>query len=721
MNLTNEIVNNHISYFFSKIVGFKNQEIKYISIGDNNNEFLSIAMDKIDRMTRKRGRLRTRIWSNCYFIFHDNNCDPNLIYNQKVNEIKKEYPFLFIRSYVYFIFIRIQEINQLSLLSGHDQYLDTKQFKIWIFNSKYELQEESRRKNIFGISLNSNESIENYVYLANTSSELQRMAATNSDAIDCVRAFTGNLELLEQTSGMLDTIRTDFKSNDKIKIIVEGPARSGKTIIAAILLGEYENSKFLLMNYFFYQAIVDGFHALSGWSKNDIDSLVKNDELEILYKLRNNFPKLLKNINNNIYYAINECERPKKGTPTKKWLIDNISELFDLIRIHELEQNDIPVLNELKNIHNILKSTDDEQPFTKFNKNTLLATHNTLNIINSEKCDTIKNIQNKISSLIDDIIKNSKQKFFHHNINTKKSSKISEGCWITRGNPTKSKMWSETYKPQLIICDEVQRLGLIPKYGRYDEFNEIKEILSNSNQSFFTGDDFQKLNPKYDKGIKIITNMIKSENQSFKKYTLPDSVGIPAEIGFLMKYLTNPQAILDKTDLIKKLISSWKTEREFEITFIENNSNNLIKLFDQDKSNKKHIASPISFDWLNGEKVQINTYHRERPIICISDHSVDGFAYKFPYFCNEEIMPNYILSAYELISREVESLYVHIPYFKGKRKYHEEWYRYHLYVLFTRPTSRLIINIDVKSEYLQIKQLVEILKNSGAKISVSFI
>jgi len=85
-------------------------------------------------------------------------------------------------------------------------------------------------------------------------------------------------------------------------------------------------------------------------------------------------------------------------------------------------------------------------------------------------------------------------------------------------------------------------------------------------------------------------------------------------------------------------------------------------------------------------------------------------------------MPNYILSAYELISREVESLYIHIPSFENKDNNNtNEWYRKHLYVLFTRPTVKLVVNFDVKEEFNQIKSLVYDIKKNGAKLSVSFL
>jgi hypothetical protein len=707
MLINNEIINKYISYFFSEIVNFKNQKVDYIAM--NNNEFLSIAMDKIERLTRKHGKLRHRVWSNCYFIFHNGEIEPKQVYENKFLEIKKQYPFLFIRSYLYVIFINIQKEKQNLYIN-----IETNDYKIWYFNSKYEVKEETRRTNFFNISLTEEEIVDDYMYLANSKSELTRMKSANSDAIDCVRAFTGNLELLEQTSSMLDSVRSELENNPQARIILEGPARSGKTIIATILLGEYKDSKFLLMNYFFYQALVDGFHALSGWNTKEIEALVKNPELDFWLNIKKNMPRLLKRIKENLKYAILECDNPKNNSKTKQWLMENIVELTEGFEKIDFEIRDFFVLKLLIDLNSKLSDTTNENLFFNIKKSDLLSIQSQIDYL---LLDNITRIHELITKTIEEIIRSSKQKFFHHNINRKISNKVSEGCWIKRGNPTVSKMWSNENKCQLIICDEVQRLGLINEFYNYDEFDEIEQILANSNQSFFVGDNFQMLNYKYDKGINEIGKSIKEKKQSLLRYKLPESVGVPAEIGILMKYLTNPQEVE-----IDEIVKQWEIEKYFEIVFIENNVDKLISLFDKDKSNKKHIASPLDSMWLYNQKIEIKTHLRKNPIIALSNHEITDFAYKYPYFCNEEIMPNYILSAYELISREVESLYIHIPYFKNKDNNNKnEWYRKHLYVLFTRPTVKLVVNFDVKEEFNQMKSLVYDIKKNGAKLSVSFL
>lgn len=716
MKLHDTVADEYISYFFSRIVGFQHQSIKYASISQSNNEFLAIAMDKIDRLTRKSGKLRTRVWSNCYFIFHGSELNPTKAFTEKVTEIKKRSPFLFIRSYVYFIFVDTSRTNQSTLLGDPGSYIKTNDYRIWLFNTKYEIKEETKRTNLFGITLNANEVIDDYVYLANPESELQRMASANSDAIDCVRAFTGNLELLEQTSDMLELVRAEFAENSNARVLVEGPARSGKTIIAATLLGEYEDSKFLLMNYFFYQAIVDGFYALSDWKADEIESLIKNPELDVLLNLKSAIPRLLKRISKNLEYAIRECSVPWPKSQTKKWLAENISEMADGFAKAGFDQKDLRGFKSLMNLKDSLSNSSSDEPFTHINVNNMIRLKHILDGLLSGKYDSLLKLQETIVHSIEELVMNSRQKFFHHNINRKISTKIKDGCWIERGNPTASKMWSNEWHPQLIICDEVQRLGLIPKYGNYDEFNEVREVLAHSSQSFFTGDDFQMLNSKYDKGVENINNIITENDESLTRYKLPESVGVPAEVGVLMKYLTNPGAIE-----VDEVVERWKQGREFEIVFIDQNSDLLVALLDEDRSNKKHIASPIDYDWLGYDnKVQIDTSRRERPIIALSDHDKENFAYTFPYFCNEEIMPNYILSAYELISREVESLYVHVPRFSQLKSAHGKWYRNHLYVLFTRPTARLVVNFDVHEEFEHMKELVRLITVSGANVSVSF-
>lgn len=85
---------------------------------------------------------------------------------------------------------------------------------------------------------------------------------------------------------------------------------------------------------------------------------------------------------------------------------------------------------------------------------------------------------------------------------------------------------------------------------------------------------------------------------------------------------------------------------------------------------------------------------------------------RFKFFCSEAVMPNFALSAYELISREVESVYLKIPQEIGldvvrrpmfletdTQKKDRNWKKQHLYVLMTRATMRLVINVEDRALY----------------------
>lgn len=713
MIIAEDLVTKFIEYFVKNIVGFENEEAKYMSLPNKNDEFLLIAMDKVARLERKYGRLRNRVWSNCYFIFHDSKIDPASLYSKKAQIIKSEFPYLFIRSYVYFIYVDVSRTYQNSIF-GDDFDVETSDFKIWLFNSKYEIQKISSRKGIFEITLDEEEKIDDYIYIANPESEIERLKSTNSDAIDCVRAFTSDLTLLEQTVSILTKLEDDLESDGNVRILLEGPARSGKTIIAASLLGKYSDSKFLLMNYFFYRAIVDGFHALSSWSKEEIDILVKNDELMLLIELKRMFPIALQRLLSNIKYARIERNQPNKVSKTKAWMIDNISLILQTLDKGRANYYDFELVYFLKSIHDFLVKTSDEKPFAEIDFTLLERVELIVSKIVNSEYNKLSNYIGIITDTIQIMIRHSRQRFFHHNINRSISSQVSDGCWIIRGNPTISRMWSNVYSPKLIICDEVQRLGLIPEYGTYDKFDEIEEILKNSKKTFFTGDNYQRLNYRYDKGIERINNSLSKSNEKLVRYNIPESVGVPAEVGLLMKYLAFP-------DLIKldDLANNWKEERYFRITFIKNNKEKLVEMFDKDVSIKKHFASPMDSLWMTfGDVVSIETSRREKPIISLIDHEKSDFAYKYPYFCNEEIMPKFLLSAYELISRELDCLYIHIP--KFKKDINNVWYKNHLYVLFTRPTSTLVINFEEDNEYIKYQNLIQKAVKFGAKIPVTY-
>jgi len=321
----------------------------------------------------------------------------------------------------------------------------------------------------------------------------------------------------------------------------------------------------------------------------------------------------------------------------------------------------------------------------------------------------------KILKDISDALHNSTQRFFHHDIADDKT----EGCWIERGNPTFCRISDQ----DLVICDEVQRLGVIPKllssFGGPpkiigDRFDETIAIFRSSKKSFFCGDDFQMLNPIYDKGIGAIRQLAaQTPRKPITRLELPDSIGVPAEVGELIKYLLNEHRIPERSS-------------GFEILLLHDDDIRFVGLFEADNSMKKHYAIPNNHGFYSNEPdepdepyiLRTTTRTRDCTSECAADCEhrripmlTEELRLKFKFFCSEAIMPHFALSAYELISREVESVYLKIPAEIGlsvvtrpiahelDTASRESWKKQHLYVLMTRATMKLVINIEDKDLY----------------------
>jgi hypothetical protein len=214
------------------------------------------------------------------------------------------------------------------------------------------------------------------------------------------------------------------------------------------------------------------------------------------------------------------------------------------------------------------------------------------------------------------------------------------------------------------------------------------------------------LNPLYDEGIQAIDE---AAGRNIERMYLPESVGVPPEIGDLIKYL------LDEHDAPKHVYG-------FEIQLLNKNDYELTKLFDEDASFKKHYAIPNNYGFYrNGYEPHIekdDSFTKSCSSDCKEQHcSRKGIPMlcakirdKYKFFCSEQIMPNFALSAYELISREVESVYLKLPeeidvatiqqsMQKGTPPYERNWKKQHLYVLMTRATLRLVVNIENDALY----------------------
>ena len=139
-----------------------------------------------------------------------------------------------------------------------------------------------------------------------------------------------------------------------------------------------------------------------------------------MVSLKENIKNLLIHINKNLKYAIKEHENPKNSN-TKEWLMNNISELTQGFEIPDFEKNDLIILKNLRSLNDKLLLADDKKTFVNIKKESLIKLSENIDLLLSDKIDVYNK---RINNAIENIIKNSKQKFFHHNTNKNITSKL---------------------------------------------------------------------------------------------------------------------------------------------------------------------------------------------------------------------------------------------------------------------------------------------------------
>jgi hypothetical protein len=701
--------------------------------------YFTSVQDTVERLTDLSGRLSKFQWRNCIFAPIGNSNKPKDVYEEVFRQLKSKAPSLFVRSYVYLIFIRL-ESNGTSPFDFGDAIQPTAvrpsadDYQIYYWNTKYEVR-PGRKKNLFGDSgndvvpsigehgggLDEDEAsgIENdpkkLFIVQNPAHELQRIQDANSDIID---AFNNSLPLVDQTESYLNEIAYKLDKNPSARVLVEGPARSGKTVLAMSLLARYPKSKMLLMNWYFYDALRDAFKIWAELSKDEIEQLfampkkvrervssgrirqaqflacqadqrVLNVVLRAMDIRPGRLPRWSRYVDGRPAPG-NGRDGDWRATPVIKSAIGDLVPVLQgargerevqVVEVIQKHDDGSATVERLSGVPRFTTNADQKAWLLEY-KSQIEAGRGTRYI-----AEILKDIA--------DALHESDQRFFHHNLEQQ------EGCWIERGNPTTCNISAQ----DLVICDEVQRLGVIPDINDRDRFDETREIFKSSRQSFLCGDDFQMLNPSYDKGMGAIKRIA---GKSITRLKLPDSVGVPAAVGELIKYLLDEHSIP-------------KCSSGFEIQLLHNDDIGLVELFEADGSTKKHYAIPNSIGFYRSEPCIRKTATRtkdctpECPPNC-KHQSIpmlrEDLRKKFKFFCSEAVMPNFALSAYELISREVESVYLKIPQEIGLSVVQKpiapksdgadkerNWKKQHLYVLMTRATMRLVINVEDRALY----------------------
>lgn len=690
-------VEKYLNFFYKRIIGFKNKQ-PYEKLPESNNIYFGITMDKIERLAKKSGRLRAQIWNTALFFFHDNTFQPRDNDEHVVSWFRQNYKHLFIRSYLYFVFINKDNYQKKSMITTND-------FRIFQLNSNYDIVELTSKSKLFYPSLKEGEYLDDYMYSPDPLEEISRIESANSDALNIIYSYTEELEIYDDTAEMMDKTIEYFNQGIN-NVIINGPARSGKTIIAASLLSQYPKSKMLLMNYHLYKAIVDGFYSLKALPFEEIDKIIYDDIVDQKVKS-------YAFIKRNLMELESLVQKSNKAKNIGEWILYNKSSFIKNSNYLESNLNDLKLeYKEFIIIQQYLKLKDllvNKEKITLEQLEKLKEL--TDKSLKDDNDKSLYRLKKNIRKMIRNSIVDSGRKFFYHDLGVK-----GKGLWLERGNPTISKMWIDDFKLDLLICDEYQRLGIIDELHNFDEYNQYENIIDNTNKTLFVGDEFQKLNIEYDKGYNNIISYIEENNKTSKVIDIKDSIGISPIIEIFYKHLIyeidNYYSELNLINIEKLL---------YNITFIYNDINYFIKAFDSDKNLKKHLAVPIDKLWINnvvsGGGV-INTKSRKIKHINMIK---EKFSYNYPYFCNSQIMPNYYLSAYELISRELDSLYVQIPIIDFIDNNVINWFNNHLYVLFTRPTKKLVVNIDDLLLFEKFKKMFNSFKNVDFKNKVTFI
>lgn len=688
------------------------------------------VQDTVERLTEETHRLSTFQWRNCLFVPIDKSVRPNDVYEEVYDELKRRHPSLFIRSYVYVIFIKVYGGEALDLgIEVDDIPVSKDDLQIYAWNTNYEVRLQGKT-DLFNLLSGKQKdemretglrpTASNKVFVVrNPGKELQRIQDANSDVIDAARAYLGELDLIAQTEATLKDVETALDAKNGSRVLLEGPARSGKTVIAMSLLSKYSDSKMLLMNWYFYDALADAFRIWGDMEVDEIKKLFTTDPglLQAVREKEHERASLDRFVRDPELLA---CE-----IKMREWPTDQLSRLPRWIKLEGEGDSDW-------RLSNITKSSAGDYVFvyapsaktlrvirlTEVFKESRTAKgdwvysysegdRHSRNLENPEENErelaVLRGIRDAIEeSTVDellatllkgiaDALSSGSQRFFHHD------RRQSEGLWVDG----RTILIPDT---DTIICDEAQRLG------SYKGLDEVAELANRPGSLFLCGDDCQRLNRIGDLGI---ARLMQSSFGEFTTFELPESVGIPAEVGTLVK------SLLGECD-------APAMNSSFKVKLIFNDDLSLVSAFESDPSYKKHYAIPNSTGFYNNgytpgivrsasatpectDKCDSNCAHRFIPMLS------QELGSKFKFFCAEAIMPNYALSAYELISREVESVYLKIPrqISIGTLKAPIDgdaiasWIKRHLYVLMTRATANLVINVEDERLYESFRRTCE--------------
>lgn len=702
--------------FFEEICGLDTTGRESLSVplgSPLERMHFACVQDTVERLTADWGGSLSKFqWRNCIFVPIDRLTRPNDIYEEVYETLRHEYPSLFIRSYVYVVFIKVYGSSAL-MLDFPSPAPSKDDLQIYAWNTNYEVRLQGK-KDLFNLQNKQEVDASAKVFVvSDPGRELRRIQDANSDVIDAVRAYLGELDLISQTSEKLRDVESSLESGPGAGVLLEGPARSGKTIIAMSLLARYPKSKMLLMNWYFYDALRDAFKIWGELDEDKIKRLFSTDEktlgfvrtksieMEELERYRDE-PQLLEReilMRELPAHKMGSCPRWQNFGDEKaaEWRVTGIhadrTKEGDYIFVYKSGRRELNLMRVIK-VHADTGSAAVEYAYDlgRRGAHVRLMGDEAQNDTGLQRLRDIKtaiassSVDELIAKAIKDIadaLAKGGQRFFHHHRGHK------EGLWVDDDRILID-------DSDLLICDEAQRLG------NYYGLDEVEELSQREGSLFLCGDDCQRLNRNGDLGIR---RLMDSRRHGLQTFTLPESVGIPEEVA----------------SLVRSLLGEGQPPRmasDFEIELVHDDAS-LIATFENDPSGKKHYAIPNSSGFYRREYIP-GIRKAQGPTESCTDQCDDFCIHKFipmlpkeicekfKFFCSEAIMPSYALSAYELISREVESIYLKIPWSIGEHTLsapletgdeRDSWIKRHLYVLMTRATHRLVIEIEDKALY----------------------
>lgn len=450
-----------------------------------------------------------------------------------------------------------------------------------------------------------------------------------------IDVYEGQVEIDESVDLIAKDIIHEVKDNEKFRIIVYGPARSGKSILSARLLSVLSSSNLLLMNYLVYTDIINYYkfnNELSFYAYNKVKVLLKEIQTQLSIIINNDFDlEKIKDISGKISKFFSEIDNNHFSDllTNEMIMVKHLNQNLNDIYFKSYLDNEVSILNLLNEIFNHLPS------------------ESYLDIFHSSN-NRFRKFSNKV---------------FHHDYKQDNHFNL-----------------SNIREDSILIIDECQRLSK----------NNVERYLNKFNKIIFIGDPNQKINPKFDDGINIIEKTINHRNEKYNIYKLENNKYLPKPMIDAFKYLSDLSKIYTH--------SKDSRSNDFKIVLINNDINRFNTTFHNYESKEKHFAMPI-FYYENAEPIKLLNSSRPLFVdqrfkleLLLDYESTD-------YFCNEETINKYILTPYYLISRELDGLFIHLPKIHKDVHLNHTFIRFHLYTLFTRTKKLLVINCEDSRVY----------------------